>query len=231
MSFKVQARTIFHLGADLISSDSIALYELLKNAFDAGSLDVDIKWVIRVPSGHYFDLHRLLESAAPNPKKADVDLLRKQILDKIEPSAPGAGALRESLDEADSVELLAKVLDEANYIDVVDTGSGMTLDDLENVYLSIGTPHRLIEKQDQKSKRLILGEKGVGRLAAMRLGNELRVTTSEKGESHWNLLEVNWRDFIEDLDASIEDIEVDPSQGSKKTDKKTSTEQRFMSLR
>jgi len=37
MHFKVAARTIFHLGAELISSDAIAFYELIKNAFDARS--------------------------------------------------------------------------------------------------------------------------------------------------------------------------------------------------
>ena len=35
MPFKVQARTLLHLGAELISSDAIALFELVKNAFDA----------------------------------------------------------------------------------------------------------------------------------------------------------------------------------------------------
>lgn len=219
MSFKVQARTIFHLGADLISTDSIALYELVKNAFDAGSPDVDIKWVIRVPSAHYFDLQRLLENMGPQPKQSELDALRKSFLDKIDPSAPGAVDLREVLEQSDDVASLVEALDESNYIDVVDTGSGMTLVDLETVYLSIGTPHRLLEKQGSKGKRLILGEKGVGRLAAMRLGHKLRVTTSEKGESHWNVLDVNWRDFRHDLDASLEEIAVDPEQGSKKNDK------------
>src|SRR6187402_1960550 len=37
MPFKVAARTLLHLGAELISSDAVALYELIKNAFDANS--------------------------------------------------------------------------------------------------------------------------------------------------------------------------------------------------
>jgi hypothetical protein len=35
--FTVSARTILELGSELISTDSIALYELIKNAYDAGS--------------------------------------------------------------------------------------------------------------------------------------------------------------------------------------------------
>lgn len=33
--FKVSARTILELGSELISSDIIAFYELIKNSFDA----------------------------------------------------------------------------------------------------------------------------------------------------------------------------------------------------
>ena len=40
--FRVSARTLFQLGAELISSDGIAFYELIKNAFDASSPRVDI---------------------------------------------------------------------------------------------------------------------------------------------------------------------------------------------
>ena len=43
MAFKVAARTILELGAELISSDAVALYELVKNSVDAES-----EWV-RLP--------------------------------------------------------------------------------------------------------------------------------------------------------------------------------------
>ncbi|WP_205586865.1 hypothetical protein, partial [Pseudomonas aeruginosa] len=50
MSFEVTARTILHLGADLITSDAVALYELIKNSIDARStsgVDVDFEISIR----------------------------------------------------------------------------------------------------------------------------------------------------------------------------------------
>ena len=37
MAFTISARTILELGKELISSDDVALYELIKNAIDAGS--------------------------------------------------------------------------------------------------------------------------------------------------------------------------------------------------
>src|SRR5258708_3922012 len=49
MGFRVQARTILQLGAELISSDAIAFYELIKNSFDAGAKAVRIRIVCLLP--------------------------------------------------------------------------------------------------------------------------------------------------------------------------------------
>ena len=48
MAFRVTARTVLHLGSELISSDGIALYELIKNALDARSPEVRINVVCRM---------------------------------------------------------------------------------------------------------------------------------------------------------------------------------------
>ena len=48
--FKISARTVLELGAELISSDTIAFYELIKNAFDAKSkngVEIRFKIVLR----------------------------------------------------------------------------------------------------------------------------------------------------------------------------------------
>lgn len=39
MAFTITARTVLELGSELISSDIIAFYELIKNAFDAATTD------------------------------------------------------------------------------------------------------------------------------------------------------------------------------------------------
>ena len=53
MSFRVAARTLLHLGAELISSDGVAFYELIKNGLDAGSRTVRIDVVITLPQPTY----------------------------------------------------------------------------------------------------------------------------------------------------------------------------------
>ena len=42
MTFSFEARTLLELGKELISTDEVALYELIKNAVDAGSPKVEI---------------------------------------------------------------------------------------------------------------------------------------------------------------------------------------------
>jgi signal transduction histidine kinase len=97
----------------------------------------------------------------------------------------------------------------------------MSLDELDNNYLIIGTPSRK-RAVDQAiaaggTKAPYLGEKGIGRLSAMRLGERLRLDTARHDDTAMNHLEIDWRQFA-DLDAMIQDIPVQPfSHGAKPT--------------
>ena len=62
MTFNVNARVLLELGGELISSDAIALYELIKNAKDARSKNVIIKVNVAITrsgfdSAKYFIKH------------------------------------------------------------------------------------------------------------------------------------------------------------------------------
>ena len=61
MSFKFKARVLLELGAELISSDAVALYELIKNALDAGSKEVEIRIRIAMQHSAYTQLRTLLQ--------------------------------------------------------------------------------------------------------------------------------------------------------------------------
>ncbi len=43
--FQVAARTLLHLGSELITSDAIAVNELIKNSIDAKSEEIDIFFI------------------------------------------------------------------------------------------------------------------------------------------------------------------------------------------
>ncbi len=241
MTFRVAARTLFHLGAELISSDGVAFYELIKNGLDAGSRTVRLEIVIALPHPTYRQLkNQLINHSNGQPKgdtpshDASFESVREMACHGIDAAAPTSSEAVQRLRDAKTWKQLCvafeSVYSDMNYITISDTGSGMSLEELTDTFLTIGTPARLKEKEQWITKsrdgggtiphgtRPVLGEKGVGRLSAMRLGNVLHIETSRAGETHWNILNVNWSRFSENLDALIEDIPVQPVVGARKSD-------------
>ena len=212
--FRVSARIILQLGGELISSDGIAFYELIKNAVDAGSKKVHVDVQMQLPLDAIQKVRAVADESG-NLSKNKLKELKAEVASAILIDAPGRDALREAIVAADSLGSLLIVMLDANSITFRDTGSGMTLDDLENIYLTVGTPHRLNERKSG-SQRVILGEKGIGRLSAMRLGNRLYVTTATAADTHWNKLEIGWNEFGRDTDKLLEEIEIAPRRGKKK---------------
>ena len=231
MAFRIQARTILQLGAELISSDAVAFYELIKNAFDAGTKTVRIRIDCLLPhdicNAYLDEIDEVLEAQYSNERSkqaAFTSLLRSirtTMVDHffIEEKASRA-ALRE-LNECHDLEAFGERLKACNRITISDEGSGMSLTDLDEIFLTIGTRSRYKERQDalaSGSKRVILGEKGIGRLSAMRLGRELSVETTKASDRYWNELKIDWHIFSHDSDQMLEEIDVQPKRGARKAD-------------
>lgn len=65
---------------------------------------------------------------------------------------------------------------------IADNGNGMTIDIIQNSWLVIGTSFKRRNTKSPMGRR-VLGEKGIGRLSAFRLGNSLTVKTrSERSD-------------------------------------------------
>ena len=223
MHFKVTARTILQLGAELISSDAIAFYELIKNAFDAKSRKVEVRVVIRLPQNAVTDALSTLavSSAAGMPAEVKVRLLQR-LTQSLDLEAPEALDLKQAFERGASDSQLTALLKQANYILIRDQGEGMSVGDLEEIYLTIGTRNRRKQRDTvaadgeaaaHDAQRPILGEKGLGRLSVMRLGEGLIVETTRADELYYNLLEIDWTAFSHDSDALLESIAVEPKQG------------------
>ena len=222
MSFRVAARMILELGAELISSDAIALYELVKNSIDAGSPSVAVKIQVVLKKSHFLEATQAIASHAP---LADV---LKRLLDNIESDAPPAAArtFRAAIrDAGNNAQRLHNALETAyhehNWIRVQDSGHGMTEQELAEVFLTIGTWSRRNTDLDstRASKtppRTFLGEKGVGRLSAMRLGDRMTVTTSRSEDRYENILDIDWRRFSHESTAMLEDVAISPQRGAPK---------------
>ena len=224
MNFKVTARTILQLGAELISSDAIAFYELIKNAFDANSPKVEVRIAIRLP---FNAIDEFRATIVDLKLKDDDDVppdIKQYLLNQIDREAFEVNQLLTDLQSAHLIKDFEYALKKANYIQIKDKGDGMSMADLESVYLTIGTRSRQkarLEGQKShtgKGKRPILGEKGLGRLSVMRLGDGLRVETTIEGESHFNVLEIDWTIFSHDSDTLLENIQIQPITGDVKED-------------
>jgi len=209
-SFSVAARTLIHLGAELITSDEVALNELIKNAFDADSKRVRIDFRCGLPKAK---LDHLLEQArgfrrtkqAQDAFLADAANQLRAEGAKPEGDSIRAEALVEALAAAATRAKIIEVLETINTISITDRGSGMDHAELESVFLRIGTPSRLAT-QTSKSNRTVLGNKGTGRLAMMRLGDRATVTSwASRRRAH--RVNFDWRQF-EDPDLAIDDVPI-----------------------
>lgn len=147
---KATSHIINLLGDELIGSDSLAIFELVKNAYDADATKVHI----------YF---------------LNLDSYDRKII-------------------------------------IEDNGIGMTLDIIQNVWLTIGTDYK--KKKAKISpifKRSSLGNKGVGRLAVHRLADGITLESQAKGELFGTRLHIDWNEliqseeYIEDLSVAVED--------------------------
>ncbi len=133
-AFKPRARLLQLLGDQLIGSPRLAVFELVKNAYDADASSVKI-------------------------------------------SLSGLGT------------------DEAIVV-VCDDGHGMSLETIRDIWLVPGDDHRELQRAHQvrsrKYKRLPLGEKGVGRFAVHKLGDQILLVTRAKKRKEC-VVSIDWR--------------------------------------
>lgn len=96
------------------------------------------------------------------------------------------------------VELLGLETAETTEIIITDNGEGMDKDTVIGRWLEPATGHKEEAKKagirTPGFRRLPLGEKGVGRFAAHRLGRQLELVTRRKGQPEV-VLRINWDDF------------------------------------
>ena len=215
MSFKFAARTILELGQELISSDEIALYELIKNAVDAKSPRVEIAVNIQLRRSDYREAVARITEEHQSPS-AVLDFIRSALSDSTNAVSTEVLADLRKLTQTDAfLERLKTFHDRLNYIEVRDTGQGMSFDELTDVFLRIGTHSRRSENLGGARN---LGDKGIGRLSAMRLGDYLGIKTSKMGEQYWNLLNIDWTRFSQDEDIDADDIAIEPEIGDEKAE-------------
>lgn len=144
--FRANAHLLKLLGDELIGDDRLAVFELVKNAYDANATSVDVT----------LNLH----NQSPNIIIWDHE------------------------------------------------GFGMTKDDILNKWMEIGTSSKRSKNKVRTPilNRLPLGEKGVGRLAVHKLGQQLTINTRAQKSTEYKI-EIDWPSLIDEANY-IEDTRV-----------------------
>ena len=81
----------------------------------------------------------------------------------------------------------------ANQIIVEDDGHGMTPEDFEQLWMRIGSTHKVDRRFSPEKARQLTGSKGVGRLAAQFLSDKIRIETTSKTRTDTTLqVDIDW---------------------------------------
>ena len=136
LKFRFDVSAYRLLGRELITDRITALFELVKNSYDANTDKVDV----------YFD--------SVNPKTEESKII------------------------------------------IQDDGLGMTLKDLKDKWMVIGTSSKRRNRESPAPyKRKVVGKKGVGRFAVDKLGAKLLLKTTKKGSDKLICLETDWSQY------------------------------------
>ena len=112
---------------------------------------------------------------------------------------------------------------------VKDNGDGMTVDDITNGWLVLGKSTKT-QRQKTRLGRIPAGSKGLGRLAALRMGKRALMTTcprKEKTTEHGLL--IDWEEF--DTADLVEDVELNVETERRKKGSPSGTEIQIEELR
>ncbi|SDN09740.1 ATP-binding protein [Actinacidiphila guanduensis] len=135
-------------------------------------------------------LIRLGEELIPHPDLGVIELVRNAY----------------DADATKSVVQLRNATQPGGTLVVEDDGDGMTAEDIREGFLLIGRSSKP-GAPDSRSNRRRIGEKGLGRLAALRLGRRVELVSrprSEPGIEH--TLVIDWSDY--DSAHSVEEVEL-----------------------
>lgn len=164
VTFRPKARLLLQLGDQLIRNEAIAIFELVKNCYDA------------------------------NASFSKVDFIDVNCSD-------------------------------TGRIVIEDDGDGMDMDIITNIWMQPGTDHkeqifRKYKKDTTYRGRLPIGEKGIGRFGAYKLGNTIEVVSKKPGSSKEVYIKIEWAsftntDFLDDVEvqATERDLEAFPPSG------------------
>ncbi len=179
LRFRTNSKLEKLIGRELITNNIIAFFELIKNSYDAGARKVEIKFVNM--KDYYTDDTKKTKNHYINDYKVGADQI---------------------ISTSDS------------YILIEDDGHGMSFEDIKNYWMEIGVVHKENIKQielknesiNKMYKRVLNGEKGIGRFSTDKLGSELELRSIDKTGKEETSILFDWNKY-NDHSLLLQDIE------------------------
>lgn len=103
---------------------------------------------------------------------------------------------RQEKGEEDLEPLEEAVLPSHLTIEIVDNGHGMTRDSLQERFLRIARKRRVKDGNRSPGGRVVMGRKGIGKLAAFGVAQRVEVTTLSPGAKHATRVYLDYRDLV-----------------------------------
>lgn len=94
--------------------------------------------------------------------------------------------------DADADVVTVEIRSQDETIEIRDNGEGMDADEITEGWLTLGTKIKQNRTTTSRGRR-VLGEKGIGRLAILRLGKEVTILTQKSGKPTYRIV-TDWRD-------------------------------------
>ena len=169
LKFKVAPHIVEDLGLNLYTNLPRVLVEFIANAYDADSPHAMIT----------LDIAEIEKARAVLKAEWDCE---KQKAENSE----------------DVTRLAEQVLPDGITIVIEDAGHGMSRSDLQEKFLIAGRRRRGRDNSECQSPkgRLLMGRKGLGKLAGFGVAQIVTVITRAEGETHATEIELDYRDLI-----------------------------------
>lgn len=181
LKFKVAPHLVEDLGLNLYTTLARVLVEFVANAYDADSPSVDLR----------LDLDKV--------KKAREVLKKEFELQKAKAEEGTAIAPLET-----------RVLPADLCIVIEDRGHGMSRDDLNDKFLFAGRRRRREEPEARGRSpggRLLMGRKGLGKLAGFGVAKVIEVVSRKKGEPHATKITLGYDEILRK--PNVHEIQID----------------------
>lgn len=192
LKFRVASHIVEDLGLNLYTSLPRVLVEFVANAYDADSPTASVE--------------------------IDFDAIRKaRDVVKAQWKLAKAEAAKKN-DGGETAELERQTLPHDVKIVVTDSGHGMSRTDLQEKFLVAGRRRREEGASISPKGRVVMGRKGLGKLAGFGVAHRVVVTSKLAGESHATRITLDYDDLLlakhtEEHDIPTEKIEGDDGLG------------------